>query len=153
MREGWIEFDPVAEPAGVHTRRTPRETTQPNRVDTEYWATGLTPVYLEGALARALSAPVTAGERVAAPVFDGPAPHESPVRVSEPGRSPAILDPFSVFEKGESLLRKELGALSGWHLLNIINQYELFDGDVTVLDHQPRAALVEVIVGAVRARS
>ena len=32
-----------------------RETTQPNRRDTEYWATGLTYVYLEGALHRALN--------------------------------------------------------------------------------------------------
>ena len=32
---------------------TGRETTQPNRTDTEYWATGLSEVYLEGALQRA----------------------------------------------------------------------------------------------------
>ena len=35
--------------------RSGRETTQPNRQDTAYWATGLTPVYLEGALGRALN--------------------------------------------------------------------------------------------------
>lgn len=49
--EGWIAFTPVNGGASI---RSPRETTQPNFVDTEYWATGLTPVYLEGALARAL---------------------------------------------------------------------------------------------------
>jgi hypothetical protein len=48
---GWIEF--VAESDGT-TVRTPGETVQPNRKDLEYWATGLTSVYLEGALARAL---------------------------------------------------------------------------------------------------
>jgi hypothetical protein len=36
--------------------RTPRETEQPNREDLAYWATGLTQVYLEGALTRALTA-------------------------------------------------------------------------------------------------
>jgi hypothetical protein len=48
--EGWIEFIPLT---GGVPLRSPRETTQPNRVDTIYWATGLTPVYLEGALVRA----------------------------------------------------------------------------------------------------
>ena len=49
--EGWIEFRPLA---GVGTAlRTGRETTQPDRGALEYWATGLEPVYLEGALARA----------------------------------------------------------------------------------------------------
>lgn len=49
--EGWLEFEPIAE-----LRRSissERETTQPNRRDLEYWAQGLSRVYLEGALARA----------------------------------------------------------------------------------------------------
>ena len=51
---GWIEFRNVRDPdQAVHTDR---ETTQPNRDDLEYWATGLSMVYLEGALARALDA-------------------------------------------------------------------------------------------------
>jgi hypothetical protein len=49
--EGWIEFVPVH---GGSIVRTARETTQPNATDAEYWATGLTAVYLEGALVRAL---------------------------------------------------------------------------------------------------
>ena len=48
--EGWIEFHPQD---GAPVLRTPRETDQPNRADLEYWATGLTVAYLEGALARA----------------------------------------------------------------------------------------------------
>jgi hypothetical protein len=48
---GWIEFVPLA---GGDPLRSPRETTQPNRVNAVYWATGLTAVYLEGALVRAL---------------------------------------------------------------------------------------------------
>jgi hypothetical protein len=47
---GWIEFDPVG--AG-EVLCSPRETTQPNRTDAVYWASGLSYVYLEGALKRA----------------------------------------------------------------------------------------------------
>jgi hypothetical protein len=48
---GWIEFTPV----GDHgpTRVTDRETSQPNKVALDYWATGLEPIYFEGALERA----------------------------------------------------------------------------------------------------
>jgi hypothetical protein len=51
MWEGWVEFVPDD---GTTAVRSPRETTQPNLTDLKYWATGLTPVYLEGALVRAL---------------------------------------------------------------------------------------------------
>ena len=47
----WLEFLPVGQSKG--TLRTGRETSQPNRAAVEYWATGLEPVYLEGALERA----------------------------------------------------------------------------------------------------
>lgn len=49
--EGWLEFEARAEETVL---RTERETMQPNRGAVEYWAAGLTPVYLEGALERAL---------------------------------------------------------------------------------------------------
>jgi len=52
--EGWVEFEPVD---GGETLHSGRETTQPNRGDTVYWATGLTEVYLEGALTRAADNP------------------------------------------------------------------------------------------------
>ena len=50
--EGWIEFLPVT---GGDSLSTDRETTQPNRGDLAYWATGLEPIYFEGALERALA--------------------------------------------------------------------------------------------------
>lgn len=47
---GWIEFHP----RGLKpTLLTNQETSQPNLAALEYWADGLQPVYLEGALARA----------------------------------------------------------------------------------------------------
>ena len=49
--EGWIEFHPAD--AAQPIRRTARETSQPNRAALVYWASGLEPVYLEGAFARA----------------------------------------------------------------------------------------------------
>jgi len=49
--EGWLEFHPRE--TGQPILRTDQETSQPNRTATEYWADGLEPVYLEGALARA----------------------------------------------------------------------------------------------------
>jgi hypothetical protein len=48
--EGWLEFIGMTESTSFHSGR---ETTQPNRPDLEYWAQGLSKVYLEGALARA----------------------------------------------------------------------------------------------------
>ena len=47
--EGWLEFHSAL---GA-VLRTNRETTQPNREALQYWASGLEPVYFDGAFARA----------------------------------------------------------------------------------------------------
>ena len=49
--EGWLEFHP-SDPASP-ALSTEAETSQPTRSAIDYWALGLEPVYLEGALARA----------------------------------------------------------------------------------------------------
>ena len=49
--QGWIDFVPLS--AVLPSRRTGRETTQPDRSALEYWATGLEPLYLAGAFERA----------------------------------------------------------------------------------------------------
>ncbi len=109
MWEGWIEFVPLGGGRPVHTAR---ETTQPNKKDTVYWASGLTAVYLEGALKRALNPLVRRTPAAAEPFFDEPA-HGVTVSTPRPiVAADAVLNPFSVYEKGEILLRKELGALS-----------------------------------------
>jgi hypothetical protein len=142
--EGWIEFIPIGPGEPV---RSMRETTQPNRADTVYWATGLTPVFLEGSLHRALNPVVRPVLREPMPpIFDGPAPA---ARVGPPAVE-SILNPFSVYRKGESLLRRQLSALSGWHLVNIISAYELSDEDPAILAAMEPAALVDVIIDAVR---
>ena len=147
--QGWIEFLPEDGGAPV---RSGRETTQPNRTDTAYWATGLTPIYLEGALDRALNPlPRTPTVAPPAPYFDRPAgdlvdPDVPPVRES-------VMNPFSVYRKGESLLRNQLSALSAWHLVNIIDAYELSEQRPADLEATPVPVLVELIVAAVRDRS
>jgi hypothetical protein len=52
--EGWLEFAPLG--AGDETScLTGTETRQRDRVAMQRWASGLTPIYVEGALARARS--------------------------------------------------------------------------------------------------
>jgi hypothetical protein len=51
--EGWFVFFPL-DPGDALA--TDRETTQSKRDDVVYWATGITPTYLEGALRRAFEA-------------------------------------------------------------------------------------------------
>lgn len=48
---GWLEFYPTD--ATKPVLQTDQETSQPNQVTVEYWATGLEPVYFEGAFQRA----------------------------------------------------------------------------------------------------
>lgn len=123
MWEGWVEFVPK------DRRRRPvrsrRETTQPSRDDLLYWATGLTPVYLSGALGRALEPPFERPRaRDAKPHFDGPAPSV----VSEaagPSVPHPILDPFDVYGQGEDILVRQLDALDTPRLRDIALAYEL----------------------------
>ena len=143
--QAWIEFVPVDGGDAVRSRR---ETTRPNRVDTAYWATGVSPVYLEGALKRALAGPIEIPlEEIPPPLFSGPAPASTVP--SQPGVA-AVLDPFSVYVKGEDLLRRELNALSEWHLRNIVRAYALFDADTPEALLLTRAELAERIILAVR---
>jgi hypothetical protein len=146
--EGWLEFIPRVEGEPL---RTGRETTQPNRADLSYWASGLTRVYLEGALDRALR-PLDREPRVELmlePIFSGPA--DSIERFSTADAPPrTVLDPFAVYAQGESILRQELSALSADHLENIISAYALYPIHRT--GRRNEDDLVTQIVSAVRER-
>lgn len=140
---GWLEF---VGPDG-RSVRSGRETTQPNFTDVQYWATGLTPVYLEGAFRRALNPHVTRpAPPKPEPVFDAPAPDFVP----PPAPAGSILNPFSVYAKGEQLLRKQLRALSSWHLANIVRAYDLGDGSDP--NRLPSGVLIEQIITGVKRR-
>jgi hypothetical protein len=140
MWHGWLEF---VNTDSAEVLRSGRETTQPNRADTVYWATGLTPVYLEGALQRARRPMVrTPSAPPPVPYFDEPAPNFAP--------ADSILDPFSAYRKGETLLRSQLRALSAWHLANIVRAHALSAAPASALDAMSAAELEEIIVSAVR---
>lgn len=142
--EAWLEFEDIQT---GDVLRSQRETTQPNQKYAEYWATGLTPVYLEGALDRILHPPAQrVTERVRPPHFDGPAPRPRPM-ISN--REP-VLDPFSVYEKSPELLAQELTALRGWHLRQIIRDYALVDENDVSLETLTEPELSSLIMRRVR---
>lgn len=149
--EGWLEFETLD---GGAAHRTPRETTQPNFTDLAYWATGLTGVYLEGALRRALERRVVVVEEPSEPAFDGPAEDADVVVVPAPAAVAAdsvdaILDPFEVYARGEGALRAQLRALATWHIRNIARAYDIVPDPVTV-ETLGKTALIEAIVAAAR---
>jgi len=122
MWDGWIEFEPLDHDRAVVVG--PVESRQPEAHDLAYWATGLTSVFLEGALKRALN-PLTHRVRVPdVPVSSAPAPrrHRAP---SQPSRPEAVLDPFDVGSRNLDILRQQLGALNRPRLVNIIAAYDL----------------------------
>lgn len=151
--EGWIEFVPSD---GSDVLRTARETQQPNRDDLLYWATGLTTVYLEGALRRALE-PAPPAPRAIDPVpaYREPAPDAVSTSATEvqAAHARAVLDPFDVYRQGESVLQQELSALDAGHLRNIIQAHRLVDEETVELRGMSRPALAELILAAVRKRA
>lgn len=147
MWQGWLEFVPDD---GGTVLRSGRETTQPNRQDLLYWATGLTAVYLEGALHRAMTprfAPPP--ERPVESAYDEPAPDLPP----SPVPTTSVLNPFSVYRNGESVLRRQLAALSPWHLVNVIRAHGLSEQSPRSLASLSEAELIELIVATVRVQA
>ena len=127
--------------------RSPRETTQPNRQDTDYWATGLDAGVSRGRASPSLKRPARPLARdIAAPLFERPADNF----IMGPPVTESILDPFSVYRKGEALLRRQLSAMAGWHLVNIITHYGLSREDTALLSAREPVQLVELIIDAVR---
>lgn len=146
MWEGWIEFVPVD--GGSDVLVSGIESRQPEHQHLVYWATGLTPVYLEGALNRARKPPTVRVPVFEEPVSDGPAPRRVVVERVVPKPEP-VLDPFEIGERNLDILRQELTALNRPRLLNIISAYDLAgDADVTRMSD---AELTGFIVAAVEA--
>jgi hypothetical protein len=135
--EGWLEFESVD---GELVWRTSRETTQPNLPDLEYWATGLSSVFLEGALHRAMEPPVDVVPTPADAVVEA-LPSDEPV-----------LDPFVAYARGEAFLRRRLAALDAWHLQTIARAHRMLESPA-ILDRLGKPELIELIVAHVRAVS
>jgi hypothetical protein len=148
MWEGWIEFVPAdgeGDPliTGVETR-------QPAREHLAYWASGLSEVYLEGALSRARNPLTVRVPIIDEPISDRPAPRRVVLERAIPRPEP-VLDPFEVGEQSLDVLRQELTALNRPRLLNIIAGFDLASADVD-LNGMTDAELSGLIVGAVETR-
>jgi hypothetical protein len=151
MWEGWLEFDPLD--SEDETVVGPVESRQPEREHLTYWATGLTPVYLEGALNRARRPMIVRTRVVEQPVSDAPAPRAVVVPVPPTVlRREAVLDPFEVAGKsGIDVLEQELRALNRPRLLDIIGDYDLNPRGEDI-DWMSDAQLSRFIVVAVEAQ-
>jgi hypothetical protein len=144
--EGWLEFLPTDDSSEPVCSE--RETTQPNRKNVEYWAQGLTRVYLEGALNRALKPSGVAREgtqqTTEASRFSAPRQVSRAPLSNATSRRP-ILDPYAVYAQGEQILRSELGALSRDQVETIATAYGF-----SMPSSRSGAELVETVVEGVR---
>ena len=152
--ESWLEFVPIDERDNVLASE--RETTQPNRVNVEYWAQGLTKVYLEGALQRAINLSEThegtAPPRSQRDLSGGPSVRHRPDAEAAAVMTPRpVLDPYRVYSQGEDVLRSELAALSRSHVESIVAAYGFrLDGSPDDLRAAPKQTLIKAVVEGVR---
>jgi hypothetical protein len=147
--EGWLEFDPLDRKG--ETIVGPVESKQPEREHLVYWAGGLTPVFVEGALHRARNPLVVRTRMVEEPKSSAPAPR----MIKKPAgdvRPEAVLNPFDVGGRSLDILEQELRALNRPRLLNIIAAHGLNPAGED-LSWMKDSQLVRFIVVAVEAQS
>jgi hypothetical protein len=153
--EGWLEFTPVD---GGPTLATERESTQPNRDDAIYWASGITWGYVDGALNRLLK-PLpqlqVRGGVTGRPAFDQPAPPRPNISAgnSDALGTKAVLDPFEVYRESDTVLRGQLNALDEGQLRNIIREYRISNIEPAQLSVLPRDELIAMIIVAAERRA
>jgi hypothetical protein len=123
MWEGWLEFTPL-EKEDAEVLVGPVESRQPAHEHLVYWATGLTPVFLEGALQRAKRPLVVRTRILEFPASNAPAPRVVTTAARE-SRPAALLDPFDVGARSLDVLAQELRALNRPRLMNIIAAFDL----------------------------
>jgi hypothetical protein len=145
MWEGWLEFVPT-DPGGT-VAVSPVESRQPEKEYLEYWAHGLTPVYVEGSLERALHPVVVRTRVVAPPLSDRPAAPVVTAAAPYVGPEP-VLDPFEVGQRNLDILWQELHALDRPRLLNIIAAFDLNPAgtNVAALPHEQLITFIVVAV-------
>jgi hypothetical protein len=122
MWEGWLEFEPLDGTGEIIVGAV--ESRQPEREHLAYWAGGLSPIYVEGALRRAQNPLVVRTRVVEEPASDHPAPRMTTVPRRDV-RPEAVLNPFEVGGRNLDILEQELHALNRPRLLNISTAYEL----------------------------
>ena len=132
----WLEFEALD---GAARLRTDGETAQPTRRDLDYWVTGISRAYLEGALARAHESGTRGRGDVAVSLAD---PSERPRE---------MFDPFATYAQGEGVLRAELRAMGADHLRNIAAAFAISSPETSATLNA--AELAEEIVLAARRRA
>lgn len=133
--DAWLEFVPLANDQDVLLTDT--ETTQSSREDLERWSATLTPVYVQGAFARAAR---VRGDRSLVRRFD-----------TAIGGKP--FDPFEMLQLvGKDGVRVRLRALSRAELLAMIGEYGLNPGAKSLV-RLSDSQLVIFIVTAVEVQS
>ena len=147
--EGWIEFIPVT--AGDAPIRTPPETTQTSRRALLYWAQGLTPQYLVGALERARTRPAVVTSEGAPALFETPAPTVEHADVARAVPPHPLLDPYEVGAQGEQRLIDQLAALETDHIRDIAAGYGIVSLNSAYVS--TRAELIAHIVKSARDRA
>lgn len=151
--EGWLEFTPVG---GGETIATERETTQPNRDDAIYWASGLTWGYVDGALMRLLKPlPQLPIRRTLTtrPAFDEPPVRPRPHVPSDALGTKAILNPFEVYRESDTVLRDQLNALDEGQLRNIVREYRISNMEPAQMSLLSRDELIAMIIVAAERRA
>ena len=123
MWEGWLEFLPDGDATDVLV--TGVESRQPLREHLVYWASGLSPVYLEGAFERARDPLRIEEPMVVVPFSGAPAPRRVVTRGAVLSGPEPVLDPFEIGARNLDVLRQELTALNRPRLLNIIAAFDL----------------------------
>ena len=146
MWEGWMEFVPTS-PGGTNVVVSAVESRQPEREHLRYWAEGLTVVYAEGSLERALHPTVVRTRVAERPVSDRPATRVPGEHPPSTGPEP-VLNPFDIGERSLDILRQELHALDRPRLLNIIDAFVLNPGgeDITMMSHDQLITFIAVAV-------
>jgi hypothetical protein len=148
MWEGWLEFEPLDGKGELVVG--PVESRQPEREHLAYWAGGLSPVFVEGALRRAQHPLVVRTRVIEEPVSDHPAPRmvTGPPREARPD---AVLDPFEIGRRNLDILAQELRALNRPRLQNIIAAFDLNPSSQDI-SWMSDAQLARFIVVAVEAQ-
>lgn len=133
--EAWLEFVPLADDEQVLLTAT--ETTQSSREDVARWSATLTPVYVQGAFARAAR---VSEERSLVRRYD-----------TTIGRIP--FDPFEMLQRdGKERMRVRLRALTRPELLALIREYDLNPAAKSLV-RLSDSQLVTFIVTAVEVQS
>jgi len=149
MWEGWMEFVPMG-PGDGKTVISAVESRQSTREQLVYWSQGLSPLYAQGSLDRALHPIVRHTRQVEEPASDKPA---SRTVIGSPleQKPEAVLNPFDVGSRSMGILSQELRALNRQRLLNIVAAYDLNPRNADLASMKD-TEIIGLILGAVEGR-